>query len=157
VALLTRTASSQHRVSPFKLVDPTKPGHRRFIALWLVDPHLRIISTANVPPQQQEWWMESAFGSSSESQELAASKIPAEMLQLLHEKGVSFKGADSGGEKPKLPLELVEMVRKQFDGATPMSLNEAKEHRAKLMQVRTAYHGEAEGNWENTSYSFCEH
>ena len=45
----------QHCVTPFELVDPTKPGHRRFIALWLVDPFVPIISTANVPPQQAEW------------------------------------------------------------------------------------------------------
>ncbi|KAF4436169.1 hypothetical protein F53441_13313 [Fusarium austroafricanum] len=47
----------QHRVSSFRLQDPTKPGHRRFIALWLVDPHQRILSTANVPPQQKDWWI----------------------------------------------------------------------------------------------------
>ncbi|KAJ5058413.1 hypothetical protein J3E72DRAFT_222606 [Bipolaris maydis] len=41
----------QHRVSSFKLIDPTKPGHCRFIALWLVDPARPIISTANIPPQ----------------------------------------------------------------------------------------------------------
>jgi hypothetical protein len=41
---------SQHQASSFKLVDPTKPEYRRSIALWLVDPTLRIISTANVPP-----------------------------------------------------------------------------------------------------------
>ncbi|QGI87682.1 hypothetical protein CEK25_002638 [Fusarium fujikuroi] len=46
----------QHRVSSFKLEDPAKPGHRRFIALWLVDPHRRILSMANVPPQQKDWW-----------------------------------------------------------------------------------------------------
>ncbi|KLO91927.1 Uncharacterized protein LW93_14823 [Fusarium fujikuroi] len=46
----------QRRVSSFKLQGPTKPGHRRFIALWLVDPHRRILSTANVPPQQKDWW-----------------------------------------------------------------------------------------------------
>jgi hypothetical protein len=51
-----------HRVSPFELRDKTKPGHRRFIALWLVDPATRIINTANIPPQQQSWWMERAFG-----------------------------------------------------------------------------------------------
>jgi hypothetical protein len=44
-----------HRVTPFELADKTKPGHRRFIALWLVDPFVRVISTANVPPQQEEW------------------------------------------------------------------------------------------------------
>jgi hypothetical protein len=28
------------------------------LALWLVDPHERIVSTANVPPQQKDWWTE---------------------------------------------------------------------------------------------------
>ena len=55
--------TSQHRVSSLQLVDPTKPGHRRFIALWLVDPTRRIISTANVPPQRLDWYMESLLGS----------------------------------------------------------------------------------------------
>ncbi|XWW92309.1 hypothetical protein V2A60_000232 [Cordyceps javanica] len=50
----------QHRVSPLKLQDPSKPGHRRFLALWLVDPHVRVISTANVPPQQRDWWEKSS-------------------------------------------------------------------------------------------------
>ncbi|KAL8672802.1 MAG: hypothetical protein Q9168_002766 [Polycauliona sp. 1 TL-2023] len=46
----------QHRVSPFRLADPSKSGYRKILALFLVDPHLRIISTANVPPQQHSWW-----------------------------------------------------------------------------------------------------
>ncbi|KAJ7226606.1 hypothetical protein C8J57DRAFT_1389174 [Mycena rebaudengoi] len=46
----------QHRVTPFALQDRTKPGHRKIIALFLVDPHTRIISTANVPPQRGDWW-----------------------------------------------------------------------------------------------------
>jgi hypothetical protein len=45
----------QHRVQPFRLEDPTRAGHRRFLVLWLVDPNYRIISTANVPPQQHDW------------------------------------------------------------------------------------------------------
>lgn len=32
-----------------------KPGHRRVLVLWLVEPHYGIILTANVPPQQAEW------------------------------------------------------------------------------------------------------
>ena len=48
----------QHKVSPFKLADPTRPGHRKLLALFLVDPHIKIISTENVPPQQQAWWRE---------------------------------------------------------------------------------------------------
>ena len=48
----------QHQVQPFKLEDSTKPGHRKILALFLVDPHIRIISSANVPAQQKEWWAE---------------------------------------------------------------------------------------------------
>lgn len=53
--LLAFPNTLQHRVEPFKLVDPSRPGHRRFLVLWLVDPNYRIASTANVPPQQHDW------------------------------------------------------------------------------------------------------
>ena len=43
----------QHQVQPFKLVDLTKKGHRKILALFLVDPGIRVISTTNVPPQQK--------------------------------------------------------------------------------------------------------
>ncbi|KAH8707340.1 Transcriptional repressor rco-1 [Beauveria bassiana] len=46
----------QHRVSPFRLKDASRPGHRKIVALFLVDPAIPIISTANVPPQQRDWW-----------------------------------------------------------------------------------------------------
>jgi hypothetical protein len=39
-----------YRVLPFELEDKTKLGHRRFIALWLVDLLTRVINTGNVPP-----------------------------------------------------------------------------------------------------------
>ncbi|KAF8601410.1 hypothetical protein BDV93DRAFT_558490 [Ceratobasidium sp. AG-I] len=45
----------QHRVSPFQLVDKTKPGHRKILALFLVDPAVSKPSTTVVPPQQREW------------------------------------------------------------------------------------------------------
>ncbi|KAI4089436.1 MAG: hypothetical protein L6R37_008043 [Teloschistes peruensis] len=48
----------QHRVSLFRPADPTKPGHRKILALFLVDPNLKIISTENIPPQQNSWWRE---------------------------------------------------------------------------------------------------
>ncbi len=51
----------QHRVSNFRLADPTRPGHRRFLVLWLVDPSYRICSTRNVPPQRHDWWAETAY------------------------------------------------------------------------------------------------
>ncbi|KAF8061710.1 hypothetical protein FPV67DRAFT_1609365 [Lyophyllum atratum] len=54
--LLTWPNILQHQVQPFKLADPTKPGHRKILALFLVDPNIRIISTANVPCQRRDWW-----------------------------------------------------------------------------------------------------
>ena len=56
--LLTFPNILQHQVQPFSLVDPTKPGHRKIVALFLVDPHFKILSTANVPCQQMDWWRE---------------------------------------------------------------------------------------------------
>ncbi|MDV5149572.1 DUF4246 domain-containing protein [Streptomyces sp. SBC-4] len=42
----------QHRVGDFRLTDPTRPGHRKILAFFLVDPSERIVSTSDVPPQQ---------------------------------------------------------------------------------------------------------
>jgi hypothetical protein len=42
----------QHALSPYELVDKTRKGHRKIIVLWLVNPQKRIISTANIPPQE---------------------------------------------------------------------------------------------------------
>jgi hypothetical protein len=154
----------QHRVSGFRLADPTKPGHRRFIALWLVDPFTRIISTANVPPQQAEWWAERAFGALKKGDDGAAS-LPAEILQLVAERGL---GGDELAEalatkakssESKLPAELLEMVRKELgDGpGLPMTRKEAEQHRLKLMAGRSAFVKQAQQNWEREQYSFCEH
>lgn len=53
--IITFPNTLQHQVSPFSLDDRAKPGHRKILALFLVDPHMRIISSANVPPQQEDW------------------------------------------------------------------------------------------------------
>ncbi|PHH80919.1 hypothetical protein CDD80_5839 [Ophiocordyceps camponoti-rufipedis] len=44
-----------HRLLPFSLADGSRKGHRKMLALHLVDPAIPIISTANVPPQQPGW------------------------------------------------------------------------------------------------------
>src|ERR1700712_3362824 len=54
--LLTFPNVLQHRVNPFKLVDSSKPGHRKILAMFLVDPHIRVLSTSKVPPQRADWW-----------------------------------------------------------------------------------------------------
>ncbi len=48
----------QHRVGSFRLTDPTRPGCRKILAFFLVDPSERIVSTSDVPPQQP--WSDTA-------------------------------------------------------------------------------------------------
>ena len=43
-------------------MDRTKPGHRKILALFLVDPNIKIISSANVPCQRKDWWREEIGG-----------------------------------------------------------------------------------------------
>ncbi|KAF2148158.1 hypothetical protein K461DRAFT_325076 [Myriangium duriaei CBS 260.36] len=52
--LLTFPNVLQHQVSPFALADPSRLGHRKILALFLVDSYTGISSTANVmdlPPE----------------------------------------------------------------------------------------------------------
>ncbi|KAJ5506488.1 hypothetical protein N7453_005445 [Penicillium expansum] len=46
----------EHGANRFSLTDQTRLGHYRAITLYLVDPHYRVCSTRNVPPQQHHWW-----------------------------------------------------------------------------------------------------
>lgn len=157
VHLITNPQDRQHRVSSFRLADPTKPGHRRFIALWLVDPHMRIISTANVPPQQMSWWAGSVLGDTPEARKEALSKLPAELVAWMQKKGITAEDPENDF---RLPRELFEMVREYIDADSddlPMELQEAMEHRKKLMGERSTFHKDADRNWSRTSYNFCEH
>ncbi|KAK4634837.1 hypothetical protein CLAFUW4_00328 [Fulvia fulva] len=70
----------QHRVSPFELKDKAKPGHRKLLALFLVDPFIRIPSTSNVPPQQREWWARAMEEKGTLSQ-----KLPMELVDQIIE------------------------------------------------------------------------
>jgi hypothetical protein len=45
----------QHQVQPFELLDTSKPGHRKILCFFLVDPNKRVPSTLTCPPQQAEW------------------------------------------------------------------------------------------------------
>lgn len=48
----------QHRVGAFRLADPTRPGHRKILVFFLVDPSRKIVSASEVPPQQP--WAETS-------------------------------------------------------------------------------------------------
>ncbi|EKV12216.1 hypothetical protein PDIG_45410 [Penicillium digitatum PHI26] len=78
--LLTFPNTVQHRVSPFSLVDQSKPGHRKILALFLVDPHRRIISSANVPPQQEDWGFER-----QNAVKQALARLPVELQNIVQD------------------------------------------------------------------------
>ncbi|KAI0643487.1 hypothetical protein C8Q79DRAFT_183097 [Trametes meyenii] len=48
----------QHRVDAFELADKSRPGYRKILCFFLVNPMTRILSTTDVPPQQAEWAMD---------------------------------------------------------------------------------------------------
>ncbi|KAJ5578198.1 uncharacterized protein N7459_007162 [Penicillium hispanicum] len=80
--LLTFPNILQHRVAPFALADRSKAGHRKILALFLVDPHRRVISTANVPPQREDWGREKR----ELVQGMLAERLPVELQQMVGEK-----------------------------------------------------------------------
>ncbi|KAK4691600.1 hypothetical protein P7C71_g5428, partial [Lecanoromycetidae sp. Uapishka_2] len=119
----------QHRVSSFRLADPTKPGHRKILALFLVDPNFRVLSTANIPPQQKSW-------------------LSKEVL----ERSDSLVARTS-----RLPNELVDKIVKNVSHST-MTLGEAKEIRLRLMEERKALVDQADTIMHHEmSFNFCEH
>lgn len=84
----------QHRVGSFELADKTKPGHRKIVALFLVDPATPVISTANVPPQQQHWGQDALGG-----------RLPPELAGIIHAEVGCPYGFD---EAKRLREELIE-------------------------------------------------
>jgi hypothetical protein len=91
--------------------------------------------------------------------------LPPEIISLVLDNDKIFPTTDHGttyGEAvaPKLPPELMEMVRQYFEEDPPGSLmgeNEAMEHRIKLMDERGSFVRKAEGDWQEEKYNFCEH
>jgi hypothetical protein len=72
----------QHQVQPFHLEDPTKPGHRKILVFFLVDPTKRIPSATDVAPQQREWVTEAIRGAGPNS---AFARLPPELLTMISE------------------------------------------------------------------------
>ncbi|KAK7028342.1 hypothetical protein R3P38DRAFT_3189817 [Favolaschia claudopus] len=118
----------QHCVSPFELADTEKPGHRKILAIFLVDPAKDpIVSATHVPPQQDGWTAD-AF------QE--ACMDPQSLLGVL-------------------PQELRDLIKENFP-PTIMTLKEAQAYRLELMKERTASVKEHDRDYVQ-SFNMCEH
>ena len=105
--LLTFPNVLQHRVDSFRLEDPTKPGHRKIVALFLVDPNLKVLSTAKVPCQRKDWWMDYLKQSGTPAGEEKATFVdfPLEMeeakelrLKLMDERKINDEEQNKGFE-----------------------------------------------------------
>ena len=72
----------QYQVQPLHLKDHTKPGHRKILVFFLVDPAKRIPSATDVPPQQREWVAEAMVTAGANS---ALAKLPVEILTMISE------------------------------------------------------------------------
>lgn len=49
--------SFQHHVDAFKLEDPSKPGFRKILCFFLVDPYNSLVKATDVVPPQNETWV----------------------------------------------------------------------------------------------------
>ncbi|KAF8885254.1 hypothetical protein CPB84DRAFT_138098 [Gymnopilus junonius] len=130
--LLTFPNILQHRVGPFRLADPKKPGHRKIVALFLVDPNIKVISTANVPCQQQAWWW----------QEIVRPKSHA--MPGLWDSRLSG-----------LPAELQDQVLEDVN--FPICLQEAKQLRLQLIEERKGFVKSENEAFESRAFNLCEH
>ncbi|KAI0668982.1 hypothetical protein C8Q78DRAFT_1044020, partial [Trametes maxima] len=68
----------QHCVAPFELADHSRQGHRKILALFLVDPFKAIHSTSQVPPQQERWYRDAVSGEGS-----LFRRLPREIFDLI--------------------------------------------------------------------------
>ena len=69
----------QHRVQPFELADPSKPGFRKILCFFLVDPLTKIISTSDVLPQQESWWKSDSWAEVACAAAPPISTLPREL------------------------------------------------------------------------------
>jgi hypothetical protein len=131
--LITFPNTLQHCVSPFSLEDRSKPGHRKILALFLVDPHRRIISSANVPPQREDW---------KESKETSTE----------NETSAESQGSDRPAKRQKVDKAEMETV-----DCPTISLEEAKAYRLELMKERGLNSAKQNKEYEEGHFSLCEH
>lgn len=99
--LLAWSSMLDHRIEPFELIDVTRPGSQTVLEMYLVDPHYRICSTRNVPPQRHDWWIDDAVREAN-----LQNRLPQELVDLVSVHTDDWPiGSD---EANRLRLEMLE-------------------------------------------------
>ncbi|KAF5384857.1 hypothetical protein D9615_001043 [Tricholomella constricta] len=95
----------QHRLTPFALSDPSRPGRLVAVRFWLVDPEIRpVVSTAVVAPQQ-EAWVRDALGRA------LGEKLPVELVEQVMGEVEGLMGVTEAEEYARAFRAVREMFR----------------------------------------------
>ncbi|KAJ7650810.1 hypothetical protein FB45DRAFT_1018187 [Roridomyces roridus] len=129
VVLRSRTSTSTGWVSPCRLVDQTKPGVRKILIFFLVDPTVNVPSTSVVGPRQRDI-------------------VKYTLLQVAHERAASSRLA-------MLPVELLDYIGSLVLGT--MSRAEAEGIRGKLMKERSVMIKSVNTQFFEREFNTCEH
>jgi hypothetical protein len=144
----------QHQVQPFSLADATKPGHRKIVALFLVDPTQRIPSATTVAPQQRDWLLDTL------STGKIASTFPTELLERV----MTSTGTMTLEEAKAVRLDLMCVLALRRYTGTHLMLLQGRTHSDyrkgrrgnHLCQVRRLA-SVAASNVASRPFSMCEH
>ena len=111
--VVTFPNTTRYRLSDFELADHSKPGHCPVLTLDLVDPQRRIISTANVPCQQRDWWAEAL----RRDQKSGVSVMPPEIYDkiIMYVEDFPTWWEEALKIKTELEKEHEEFVEKHYD------------------------------------------
>ena len=126
----------QHQAQPLELVDKSRPGHRKIVALFLVDPALPNPrpSTSDIPAQQKDW-----------------------VRLLLHDIALKMRKKHNAAVKGLglLPVEVLDMIVDHADWL--MSRKEAEEIRLELMDERSVMTEDNNTLMFPIMFNKCEH
>jgi hypothetical protein len=115
-------------VAPFRLLDPTKPRHRKILAVFLVDHSIEPIPSAtDISLQQAEWTFDALEDARNDPNSLFS----------------------------RLPLELLSLTQ-DYLAYTLLTRDEAEEHRKDLIEERTGFTRDRREELSYT-FNMCEH
>ncbi|KAJ5793180.1 uncharacterized protein N7503_009158 [Penicillium pulvis] len=100
----------QHRMVKYELKDKSKPGSSSCLVFYLVDPNIRIISTANIPPQRLDWTLETEQG---EGEDLAAAMAKLALANKYKKGNMPMTLTEALDHRYKFLEELNEFMRYQ--------------------------------------------
>jgi len=100
----------QHRMTKFELKDKSKPGSIRCLVFYLVDPNIRIISTANIPPQRLDWTLETEQG---EGEDLTSAMAKLALVNKDKKGNMPMTLTEALDHRYKFLEELIEFMRYQ--------------------------------------------